>query len=39
MGNVASVLSAHNRNILYPKKSEFGCKCRSKPIAHLTTNA
>ena len=30
MGNVASVLSAHNRNILYPKKSEFGCKCRSK---------
>ena len=30
MGNVASVLSAHNRNILYPKKSEFGCNCRSK---------
>ena len=26
----ASVLSAHNRNILYPKKSEFGCNCRSK---------
>ena len=23
MGNVASVLSAHNRNILYPKKSEL----------------
>ena len=30
MGNVASVLSAHNRNILYPKMSEFGCNCRSK---------
>ena len=30
MGNVGSVLSAHNRNILYPKKSEFGCNCRSK---------
>ena len=30
MGNVASVLSAHNRNILYPKKSGFGCNCRSK---------
>ena len=30
MGNVASVLSAHNRNILYPKRSEFGCNCRSK---------
>ena len=29
MGNVASILSAHNRNILYPKKSEFGCNCRS----------
>ena len=30
MGNVASVLSAHNRNILYPKKSDFCCNCRSK---------
>ena len=30
MGNIASVLSAHNKNILYPKKSEFGCNCRSK---------
>ena len=30
MGNVASVLSAHNRNILYPKKTGFGCNCRSK---------
>ena len=30
MVNVAFVLSAHNRNILYSKKSEFGCNCRSK---------
>ena len=30
MGNVASVLSADNRNILYPKISKFGCDCRSK---------
>ena len=30
MGNVASVLSAHNKNILYPKRSEFGQNCRSK---------
>ena len=29
MGNVAFVLSAHNRNILYPKKHEFGCDWRS----------
>ena len=30
MGNVASVLSPHNRNILYPKKREFGCNCKSR---------
>ena len=30
MGNVASVLLAQNRNILYTEKSEFGCSCRSK---------
>ena len=30
IGNIASVLSAHNKNILHPKKSEFGCNCRSK---------
>ena len=30
MGNVASALSAHNRKILYPKKSVFDCNCRSK---------
>ena len=30
MGNVASVLSAHNRNILNPKKSESSCNCRLK---------
>ena len=30
MGNVASILSVHNRNTLYPKKSEFGCNGRSK---------
>ena len=30
MVNVASVLSAQNRNILLPKKSEFGYNCRSK---------
>ena len=30
MGNVASALSSQNRNILYPKKSEFGCNCTSK---------
>ena len=30
MGNVASVLSTYNINILYPKMSEFGCNRRSK---------
>ena len=30
IGNVASVLSADNRNILFQKKSEFGCNCRAK---------
>ena len=30
ISNVASVWSAYNRNILYPKRSEFGCNCRSK---------
>ena len=30
MGNVASALSSQNKNILYPKKSEFGCNCTSK---------
>ena len=30
MGNVTSVLAAHNSNILYPKKSDFCCNCRSK---------
>ena len=35
MGNVASVLSAHNRNILYAKKSEFGCSCRTRTDCSL----
>ena len=30
MSSVTSVLSAHNRNILFPKKPEFGWNCRSK---------
>ena len=30
MGNVGFVLSARNRNILYPKKIELVCNCRSK---------
>ena len=30
MHDAPSVLSAHKRNILYIKKSEFGCNCRSK---------
>ena len=30
MGNVASVLSAHNRDILYPNNREFRCNCRSR---------
>ena len=30
MGNVAPVLSARNRNILYSKSSECGCNCRSR---------
>ena len=32
MGNIASVLSAQNGNILYPKKREFGCNCRSRTV-------
>ena len=38
MGNVASVLSAQSRNILYPKKSEFGWSCRSKTDYPLDNN-
>ena len=30
ISNVTSVWSAHNRNILYPKRSELGWNCRSK---------
>ena len=29
IGSVASILSAHNGNILYSKKSEFCCNCWS----------
>ena len=31
MGNIASIISSHNRNILNPDvSSEFGCNCRSR---------
>ena len=32
MGNIASVLSAQNGNILYSKKGEFCCNCRSRTV-------
>ena len=35
MGNVTSVLAAHNGNILYPKMSDFCCNCRSKTDCSL----
>ena len=35
MGNVASILSAHNRNTLYPKKREFSCNLRSRTDCSL----
>ena len=30
MGNVGFILSVHIGNILYPKKTELVCSCRSK---------
>ena len=30
MNNISSILSTHNKNILNPKQTSFGCNCRSK---------
>ena len=30
MRNISSIISSHNRNILYPKPKTFGCNCRNK---------
>jgi hypothetical protein len=30
MRNMESIISSHNKNILYPKTKSFGCNCRAK---------
>ena len=30
MSNISSILSTHNKNILNPKQTSFGCNCRNK---------
>ena len=30
MNNISSILSTHNKNILNPKQTSFGCNCRNK---------
>ena len=39
MGNVASVLSVHNRNISHPKNMNLVVMVDEGLIAHFTTNA
>ena len=38
MGNASSVLLVYNRDIWYPKKSEFGCSSRSRTDCLHDTN-
>ena len=35
MNNVSSILSTHNKNILNPKQTSFGCNCRNKDNCSL----
>ena len=30
MRNIGSIISSHNKNILHPKQTSFGCNCRNK---------
>ena len=30
MNNISSILLTHNKNILNPKETSFGCNCRNK---------
>ena len=30
MRNIGSIISTHNKNLLFPKQSDFGCNCRIK---------
>ena len=30
MQNIGSIISSHNKNILHPKQTSFGCNCRNK---------
>ena len=30
MRNIGSMISSHNKNILHPKQTSFGCNCRDK---------
>ena len=30
MNNIVSILSTHDKNILNPKQTSFGCSCRNK---------
>ena len=34
MNNVSSMLSTHNKNILNPKQTSFGCNCGTKSCSH-----
>ena len=35
MRNMGSIVSAHNRSILSPPKTNFGCNCRNKNTCPL----
>ena len=35
INNISSILSTHNKNILNPKQTSFGCNCRNKDICPL----
>ena len=35
MNNISSMLSTHNKNILNPKQTSFGCNCRNKGICPI----
>ena len=37
MNNVSSILSTHNKNILNPKQTSFGCNCRNKDNCECLT--
>ena len=39
MGNISTILSSLNKNILNPlSNNEYGCDCRSKKATRIKTN-